>query len=132
MTEISDWRKRKERSRLIGYKCSKCGEIFYPRVYRCRKCGSTELKPIELPRRGHIVEYTIIKLLPERYSSFGPYSIAVIELVNGVRVIAQLTDIDLDKIKAGMEVEATLRKLYEYGNSGKIIYGVKFRPVLTP
>jgi uncharacterized OB-fold protein len=28
-----------------------------------------------------------------------------------------------------MEVEATLRKLYEYGDSGKIIYGVKFRPV---
>jgi len=130
MTEISDWRRRIERYRLLGSKCRKCGKIYYPRVFRCRECGSMELEMVELPRRGKVIEYTIVRLLPERYNKYGPYVIALIELENGVRILGQLTDIDHHDVKAGMEVEATLRKLYEYGTDGKIIYGVKFRPVI--
>jgi len=131
MTQISDWRRRKERYRLLGFKCRKCGSIYYPKRLKCVKCGSSDFEIIELPKRGKVVEYTVVRLLPERYSGFHPYIIALIELDNGLKILGQLTDVDIDSVSEGMEVEATLRKLYEYGPDGKIIYGVKFRPAIV-
>ena len=131
MTEISDWRRRKERYRFIGSKCLKCGVKYYPSRIRCVRCGSEDLVQVELPRRGRVLSFTIIYSPPRKFEKYAPYAVALIELVDGTRVMGQLTDVDLDKITVGMEVEATFRKLYEYGQDGHIIYGTKFRPVIT-
>ena len=128
MPEISDWRSRITRYRLIGSKCEECGEVFYPPRNTCIKCGSMNLKNIELPRYGRVLSYTIIHNPPREYEYNTPYIVAYIELENGVKVFSQLTDISSNEVSIGMEVEATLRKLYEYGSDGPIIYGIKFRP----
>ena len=130
MTMISDWRKRKERYRLMGSKCENCGAVYYPSRLKCVKCGSENLKPVELPRRGKILSYTIIYNPPKKFEKYTPYAVALIELVDGTRVLAQLTDIDFNQIKVGMEVEAVFRRLYEYGGDGHIVYGTKFRPIV--
>lgn len=129
MTQISDWRRRRERYRLMGNKCEECGAIYYPSRLRCIKCGSEKLRPIELPRRGRVISYTIIYNPPKKFDKYSPYAVALIELINGTRILSQLTDIDPAQIKIGMEVEAVFRKLYEYGGDGHIVYGTKFRPV---
>jgi hypothetical protein len=54
----------------------------------------------------------------------------MVELVDGTRVLAQLTDVDLEDVYVGMEVEAAFRRLYTYGEDGHIVYGTKFRPVV--
>ena len=131
MTEISDWRKRIERYRFQGSECVKCGARYYPSRIKCIKCGSEEMRNVDLPRRGRVVSYTIIYNPPKKFSKYAPYAVALIELEDGTRVLGQLTDVDFDKIRVGMEVEATFRKLYEYGEDGHIIYGTKFRPVVS-
>lgn len=128
MTEISDWRRRYERYRLIGSRCKGCGAIYYPSRRKCVECKSEELEPYELPKVGRILSYTIIYEAPKRFKKYEPYAVALIELEDGSRILSQLTDVDLDKVHVGMEVEATLRRLYEYGEDGPIIYGLKFRP----
>ncbi len=127
MTEISDWIFRLNRYRLIGSKCRECGDISYPYRFKCLKCGS-ETDPYELPKRGKLLLFTQVKNLPERFNRYGSYYIGVVELENGVRVIGLLTDVE--RPEEGIEVVATLRKLYTYGKDGKIIYGLKFRPVI--
>ncbi|HIE37104.1 TPA: Zn-ribbon domain-containing OB-fold protein [Candidatus Geothermarchaeota archaeon] len=127
MTEISDWIYRISRYRLLGSRCVKCGEVTYPPRLKCFKCGS-EMMDYQLPRRGKIIHYTSVKNLPERYNRFGAYYIAIIELDDGTRIFGLLTDIE--KPEVGIRVEACLRKLYTYGEEGKIIYGLKFRPVI--
>ncbi len=127
MTEISDWRYRVARYRLVGSRCSDCGEAFYPPRKRCVKCGG-ETQEYRLPRRGVVEHFTLVKALPDRFNRYKPYYIAVVKLEDGTRVLGMLTDVD--EPEQGMEVEATLRKLYTYGEDGKIIYGIKFRPVL--
>ena len=52
----------------------------------------------------------------------------MISLEDGPLISAQLTDVDLDSIEIGMEVEMVTRKLKEYGKDGVIMYGYKFRP----
>lgn len=56
------------------------------------------------------------------------------ELAEGVRVTAQLTDVDPDEVEIGMPVEMVTRRLQERGPHGQgyLVYGYKFRPVLTP
>lgn len=130
MPEIKDWRNRVKRYRLISSKCKKCGEAFYPPRRICRNCGSREMDLVELPERGRLITFSVIRVPPTKYVRQAPYVVGVVELSNGVRVLAQLTDVELEGVKEGMEVEATLRKLYEYGSDGHIVYGVKFRPVI--
>ncbi len=127
MTEVSDWRYRENRYRLLGSRCDSCGEAYYPPRKKCVKCGGV-LSPYQLPRRGVVEHFTMVKALPDRYNRYKPYYLAIIRLDDGTKVFGILTDID--EPSDGMEVEATLRKLFIYGEDGKIIYGVKFRPLL--
>ncbi len=131
MPEITEWRDRLWRYRLVGSKCLSCGARYYPpRNSSCIKCGG-ELVDVELPRRGKLLSYTVIYQAPGIYRFASPYIVGFIELEDGTRLFAMLTDVELDEVKVGMEVEATFRKLYTYGDSGHIVYGIKFRPLVT-
>jgi len=56
--------------------------------------------------------------------------VGIIELEDGTKVLAQLTDVDGEALSEGAEVEFTLRRLREDGERGVIFYGYKFRPRL--
>lgn len=128
------WKTIPQRYNLIGLKCKVCGYINFPAREICAKCGrKTEFEPTKLSGRGKIYSYTIIAagstppefLMQEKY--VGSYPVGVIELEEGPKVVAQLTDCKADELRIGLEVEAVFRKIYEDDNV--IRYGVKFRPV---
>lgn len=50
------------------------------------------------------------------------------ELEDGTRLVAQITDVNIDELKIDMDLEQVFRKISEDGDSGIIQYGVKFRP----
>jgi len=125
------WREAKYRERLIGSKCSKCGAVRYPPRIICPKCHSEESEEVQLPRVGKLVSYTIIRKGPNEFKGQEPYAVGLIDLVNGVRVLSQLTDLSLGDIRLGMELEATLRRYREDSDEGIILYGIKFRPSLA-
>ena len=78
---------------------------------------------------GHIYSFTIVQDVPQEFAEFSPYVLALIELDDGAKVTAQLTDID-SEIAIGDRVEMVTRKLRTDGSRGMIIYGYKFRPLV--
>jgi len=124
------WRERIKKYRLIGGYCVKCGKRFYPVRSFCPKCGSNKIKEIILPRKGRVISYTIIRTPPAEFKMYAPYIVAIVELEDGTRILAQLTDIPINEVKIGMQVEAVFRRYREQGEEGIIEYGIKFRPVL--
>lgn len=124
------WREIKYRYRLIGEICPDCGAVFFPHRTVCQRCGSRDLEEYKLSERGNIISWTVIRNPPKDYEKYAPYVVALIELDDGVRVLSQVVDAEVEEVKAGMRVEATFRRVREDGSSGIIEYGYKFRPVI--
>jgi uncharacterized OB-fold protein len=55
--------------------------------------------------------------------------VAVIELEEGPKIVAQMADCGPEEVKIGLPVEATFRRLFE--DEGIVRYGVKFRPAMA-
>jgi scaffold protein (connect acetoacetyl-CoA thiolase and HMG-CoA synthase) len=114
--------------RLEGQRCSACGAVQFPSRSACGACRSAEVAPYRFSGRGTIFSYAEVAQAPKGFS--GPYLVALIELAEGVRVTAQLTDVEPDEVEIGMPVEMVTRRLQEKGPHGYLVYGYKFRPLL--
>jgi len=123
---IQYWRIRDRYYRLLGNRCKSCGAEYFPPVYSCRKCGSESLGDVEMPKTGKILTYTrLFEPLPG-FEDQIPLVLAIVELKNGVRVLAQVVDAAEDSVKTGTAVRAVVRKVQADGESGQFLYGYKF------
>ena len=125
-----------QRYALIAAKCKYCGAINLPLGVNCLKCGKVlEYEPQKLSGRGKIYCFTTISRggSPPEFSAqqnlVGSYPVAVVELDEGPKIVAQMTDCRAEDLKIGLEVESTFRRIYD--DDGMIRYGIKFRPVRT-
>jgi len=128
------WKTLPQRYCLIGSRCKSCGTINFPSRDICSGCGKkAEYEPTPLKGRGKIYSYTIISAggAPPEFSEqerlAGSFGVAIVELEEGPRVIAQMTDCKPSELSVGMMVEAVFRRIYE--DDGVIRYGIKFRPI---
>jgi len=129
MSVPRSWRNQIPRYRLLGEMCKSCGAKYFPSRPIC-KCGSTEFEPYKLVEKGTVVTWTVITNPPLGYEKYTPYVVALVELEDGVKILTQIVDIQVDEISKGMKVEAVFRKVKEDGIDGIIQYGYKFRPVI--
>jgi uncharacterized OB-fold protein len=122
------WREIPQRYRLEGAKCKGCGKIFFPPRLICPECKSREFEKIQLKKEGKVLTYTIIRVPPSQFVDQAPYAMGVVELADGVKVLTQIADCDLEKVDIGMKVRVEFRKIYEEGEAGIICYGYKCVP----
>lgn len=109
-------------NKLMGTKCEKCGAKYLPPRTHC-KCGSADIEWYEAPRRGKILTYTSVGVPPESMSKYAPYIVAVAELEDKTRVLAQLTGVTLNTLKVGMPVQVITRRV----GADRIVY--EFKPI---
>jgi len=128
-TSARYWREIPQRYRLEAAKCVSCGKVFFPPRLTCKGCGGREFEQVTLPDTGKLVTYTVIRVAPTEFSDQAPYAVGVAELDNGVRLTAQVADVDFDELKPGLPVKIEFRKVREEGEAGILCYGYKFVPV---
>ena len=87
--------------------------------------------PVVLSGRGTVYSFTRMYNVPHGYEEQKPYTVALIQLEEGPLVTAQLTDLDGQEVRIGLPVEMVTRKLRVEGEEGQIVYGYKFRPLLS-
>jgi uncharacterized OB-fold protein len=113
--------------RLEGQRCAACGALRFPPRPSCAACRASAAEPYRFSGRGTVFSFAEVAQPPLGFS--GPYLVALIELEEGVRITAQLTDVDPGEVAIGMPVEAVTRRLQERGGAhGYLVYGYKFRP----
>jgi uncharacterized protein len=126
---IPYYRMRDRYYRIIGSKCEKCGEQYFPPVNICRKCKNTHLENFEMPKDGSVLSYTLQKESVSGFEEQEPMVFGLIQLSNGVRIVAQIVDLPYESLKIGTKVTAVFRRVKADGPSGQIFYGYKFGPV---
>jgi len=106
------WRDRKQVYRLYGHRCTKCGHTQYPMQKICMWCQSRgNLEEVRLSdRKGTLFTFS----MDERAPVIDPPNVlSVVELDEGGRFYSQMTDRDLERIKVGMPMELTFRKMHD-------------------
>lgn len=86
------------------------------------------MEPFKLGGTGTVVHATAVHVPAPGFEDIIPYAVAIIELDEGPRLTAQITDCDPNDIHSGMRVKAVFRRIQEDGKSGVIYYGTKFVP----
>jgi len=117
---------------LKGCRCQNCNEVLWGKRSVCENCSSEDLEDIVLSRRGRLYTYTISGHRPagdyKGPDPFVPFGQGLIELPEGLRIVAPLTVNDPRQLKIGMEMELLVEKLYE-NEDGNEVMAFKFKPV---
>ena len=122
------WRTTGQRYQLVGEVCPHCNSKIFPPRDICPTCEKEATTPFAFSGRGEVYSYSTIHAAPAGFEKFAPYMVALVRLVEGPLVTAQLTDVNEEEVKIGMPVEMVTRVLREDGERGMLVYGYKFRP----
>jgi uncharacterized OB-fold protein len=125
LTPPKYWRESPQRYRLEAGKCTQCGKVFFPPRLICDACRAETFETVILPRDGKIVSYSTINVPASNFADEAPVAYSIIELSNGFKLSAQVTDCKVDELKIGAPVELQFRKVQEAGESGVLCYGYK-------
>ena len=89
--------------RLLIKRCAACGEHHhYPRSI-CPFCGSDRTEWRDASGRGTIYTYSVMRRAPV------PYAIAYVTLEEGVSMMTNIVDCDLDAIRIGQQVRVVFK-----------------------
>ena len=89
--------------RLVLKRCLACGEPHhYPRPI-CPFCGSDRTEWQSASGRGTIYSYSVMRRAPV------PYAIAYVILEEGVSMMTNIVDCDLDAIRIGQKVHVVFK-----------------------
>ena len=128
MEVARNWRQIPERYRMEAKKCKKCGHIDFPGRLICPECQAKDFDTFNLSGKGKLISHTIIRTAPDGFLDLAPYAVGIIELEDDVRIMAQITDCDPEKLETGDTLIAKFRRMNEEGKTGMIIYSYKFVP----
>lgn len=84
--------------------CEDCGSIFFPAVV-CRNCLSSKIKWIRASGRGEIYTYSIVYRPPNAFMEDAPIILAIVELEEGVHMMCNIIDCEIDDVYIGKDVE---------------------------
>ena len=122
------WRQIPSRYRLEAGRCGNCGRVVYPKRTICPDCRGTEWEDLELSHHGKVVTATVVHVAPDDLTMEAPYVVAIVEVPEGPRMMAQIVDCDPASIVPGTEVELEFRKIRSESHHGILCYGYKGVP----
>ncbi len=114
-----------QRYRLEASKCTNCGHINFPPRLVCPDCKGKKFETVLLNDEGRLLTFTVVRVASEKFSRETPYAIGIVELNDGVRVTAQIADVDVEELQIGQKVKLIFRKIQEEGKAGILCYGYK-------
>jgi len=92
---------------LLIQRCAACGVLRRPPRPACASCGSFEWDTVTASGRGTVYSFVVVHH-PQVGGFDYPLPIAVVELEEGTRLVADLIDVDPAQVRIGMPVVAEM------------------------
>lgn len=119
---------------LMGSRCRNCGEVFLGKAVGCQQCQGEDMEDLALSHYSTLYSYTVVRNKPpgdyKGPEPFEPFAVGLVELVEGIRILAPLKELDLDEIEIGMELELSIEELYT-DEEGRGVLSFSFKPRKT-
>ncbi|MFD2688990.1 bifunctional MaoC family dehydratase N-terminal/OB-fold nucleic acid binding domain-containing protein [Streptomyces phyllanthi] len=91
------------RHQLLIQRCGGCTMLRFPWLPGCNACGSLEWDVVEASGEGTVYSYVVMHHPP--FEAFDPpYAVALVELVEGVRIVSNVVGVPYDKVRIGLPV----------------------------
>lgn len=94
-----------------GMKCTNCNIFYFPPRSECPECMGNAMEWVESKGEGTLLSYTTIHAAPTGFQDYAPYTIGLLELEEGGRLIAWLEGLQESDIEIGMKLKAVPKKL---------------------
>ncbi|MFC9660021.1 Zn-ribbon domain-containing OB-fold protein [Nocardia sp. NPDC127606] len=111
-TETATYWNAAREERLVVQRCEECGRHqFYPRAF-CTACLSEHLEWVDSVGAGSIYTFTICRIPADpSMADKVPYAVAIIDLDEGVRLLTNIVDCPIDRIRVGAHVEVRFERV---------------------
>ncbi len=98
------WFAAAREGRLVIQRCVGCGELRHPPAPVCARCRSFEWDSVESSGFGVLYSYAI-SYYPRDPAFSYPLVVGLVELAEGVRMVADMPTVDPERVWIGMPVE---------------------------
>ena len=71
-------------------RCPWCGAVDGSAPGRCRRCGSNALKRVDVPGRGRLVSWTVVRRPSGAFAHRAAFAVALVDLDAGPRLTGNL------------------------------------------
>lgn len=100
------------RHELVFQRCKECGTWRHPPRPVCPKCRSFEKEWVPSTGKGTVYSWVTYQESP--HPGFkAPYSVVLLEMEEGVRLVSNMVDIKPEEISIGMPVEVVFEDIAE-------------------
>ena len=113
--------------RLLAGRCPSCRGLHFPRGTTCPYCAAEGCVETPVGPTARLCLYTAVTARPPGYRGPLPYGFGVVELEDGLRVIARLTDSDTGRLRPGLAMRLVVEALFT-DDDGREVLSYAFRP----
>jgi uncharacterized OB-fold protein len=106
---------------LLASRCAVCGNHLFPRADTCTYCSAADPEPVELSGPGRLWAWTAVTAAPPGYLGETPYGVGVVELPEGIRVIARLTENDPTTLFLGQPMDLRVVPLHRDADGNDVM-----------
>ncbi len=109
-TKVADFAALLRDGILTASHCTSCGCLSFPPRADCPACGHEKFTLEEISGRGRLITYTRIEAAPAGFQELVPYTLGVVELEEGGRLLAPCGEtIKEQDISIGLAVQVVPR-----------------------
>lgn len=124
-TKVSDFAKHLKDGRLMASRCKKCGKTSFPPRADCGDCLSGEFEYSEVTGKAKLLTFTEIVAAPTGFEDVAPYTVGVVDLEEGGRLLAWMGDsIPKDEMKIGMDLQV-VPQIFDEEEEIKVYYSLE-------
>jgi len=104
-----------KKHQLVIQRCRKCNGLYHPPRPMCPECHTLDtMEWITSAGRGHVYSWVTVAYEKAAYPGIKvPYSVVLVELDEGVRIISNMADCTPEEIYIGMLVEVVFEDIAE-------------------
>lgn len=117
--------------RLVVGRCTACCRTHFPMGPTCPYCSAGDCASDTAGPDGRLWLYTVVNSRPPGYHGAIPYGFGIVELDGGLRVVARLTESDIERLHPRQPVRLVIDTLAT-DDDGTPVLSYAFAPEPQP